>query len=102
MTRESNPLARIAAGARRDIFRQYVGWVQFFATSGLVQPWDPSLIPNFKHLNPFMVTAGQYGGKQYGIPEDWGFDAILYRADKVTPKARSWALLFDDPYQGRI
>ena len=57
------------------------------------QPWNPKLIPNFKHLNPFMVKAGQYKGKQYGIPDDWGFDAILYRKDKVHPKARSWGLL---------
>jgi spermidine/putrescine-binding protein len=67
-----------------------------------VQPWDTSQIPNFKHLNPFMVKAGQYGGKQYGIPADWGFDAILYRTDKVTPKAKSWSLIFDDRYRGRI
>ena len=49
-----------------------------------------------------MVKAGQYNGKQYGIPEDWGFDAILYRTDKVTPKAKSWGLLFDDRYKGKI
>jgi len=53
-------------------------------------------------LNPFMVKAGQYGGKQYGIPEDWGFDAILYRKDKVKPKSNSWALLYDDRYAGKI
>ena len=35
-----------------------------------------------------MVKAGQYKGKQYGIPDDWGFDAILYRSDKVKPKAQ--------------
>ena len=51
---------------------------------------------------PFMVKAGQHGGKQYGIPDDWGFDAILYRSDKVHPKAKSWGLLFDDRYKGRI
>jgi spermidine/putrescine-binding protein len=49
-----------------------------------------------------MVKAGQYNGKQYGIPDDWGFDAILYRTDKVKPKARSWGLIFDDRYKGRI
>src|ERR1700741_1946048 len=72
MTNESDALAKIRAGAKPDIFRPYVGWVKFFATSGLVQPWDPSMIPNFKHLNPFMVKAGQYGGKHYRIPADWG------------------------------
>jgi len=102
MTNESDALAKIHAGLKPDLFRPYVGWVEYFATSGLVQPWDTSLIPNFKNLNPFMVKAGQYGGKQYGIPEDWGFDAILYRSDKVQPKAKSWSLLYDERYKGKI
>src|SRR5438132_6270268 len=102
MTNEADALAKIHAGLKPDLFRPYVGWVKYFATSGLVQPWDPKLISNFKHLNPFMVKAGQYGGKQYGIPDDWGFDAILYRTDKVKPKARSWGLLFDERYKGKI
>ena len=102
MTNESDAYAKIQAGQRPDIFRPYVGWVKFFATSGLVEPWDPSKLSNLKQLNPFMVKAGQYQGKQYGIPADWGFDAILYRTDKVTPKAKSWSLIFDDRYKGRI
>src|SRR5437763_6628408 len=53
MTNESDALAKIHAGARPDLFRPYVGWVKYFATSGLVQPWTPSLLSNFKHLNPF-------------------------------------------------
>jgi spermidine/putrescine-binding protein len=102
MTNESDALAKFHAGLKPDIFRPYVGWVKYFATSGLVQPWDPKLISNLKYLNPFMVKAGQYNGKQYGIPDDWGFDAILYRTDKVKPKAKSWGLLFDDRYKGKI
>src|SRR5436305_7633734 len=102
MASESDALGKIHAGAHPDLFRPYVGWVKYFAKSGLVQPWNPKLISNFKHLNPFMVKAGQYNGKQYGIPDDWGFDAILYRSDKVQPKARSWGLLFDERYKGKI
>jgi spermidine/putrescine-binding protein len=102
MTNEADALAKIQAGFKPDLFRPYVGWVKYFATSGLVEPWDTSKLSNFKSLNPFMVKAGQYGGKQYGIPDDWGFDAILYRTDKVKPKARSWGLLFDERYKGRI
>jgi spermidine/putrescine transport system substrate-binding protein len=102
MTNESDALAKLHAGLKPDLFRPYVGWVKYFATSGLVQPWDTSLLTNFKHLNPFMVKAGQYGGKQYGIPDDWGFDAILYRTDKVKPKSNSWGLIFDDRYKGKI
>ena len=102
MTNESDALAKLHAGLKPDLFRPYVGWVKYFAQSGLVQPWNPKLIPNLKHLNPFMVRAGRYGGHQYGIPDDWGFDAILYRTDKVQPRARSWSLLFDDRYKGKI
>ena len=102
MTNESDALAKLHAGLKPDVFRPYVGWVKYFAESGLVQPWDTSLIPNFKHLNPFMVKAGQYRGKQYGIPDDWGFDAVLYRSDKVQPKAKSWSLIFDERYKGKI
>ena len=57
-------------------------------------------MPNFKHLNTFMVKAGQYNGKQYGIPDDWGFDAILYRSDKVHP-SKSWGLIFDSATRAR-
>ena len=102
MSNEADALAKIHAGLKPDLFRPYVGWVKYFATSGLVQPWDTSLIPNFKQLNPFMVKAGQYNGKQYGIPDDWGFDAILYRSDKVKPKSNSWSLLYDERYKGKI
>src|SRR5437764_7320515 len=102
MTNESDALAKLHAGLKPDLFRPYVGWVKYFAESGLVQPWDTSLIPNLKHLNPFMVKAGQYNGQQYGIPDDWGFDAILYRTDKVKPRSKSWSLIFDDRYKGKI
>ncbi|MGZ4395250.1 MAG: ABC transporter substrate-binding protein, partial [Gaiellaceae bacterium] len=102
MTNESDALAKLHAGLKADLFRPYVGWTKYFATSGLVQPWDTSQIPNFKYLNPAMVKAGQVNGKQYGIPEDWGFDAILYRSDKVKPKSNSWSLIFDERYKGKI
>ena len=71
MANESDALAKLHAGLKPDLFRPYVGWVKYFATSGLVEPWNPKLLKNFKHLNPFMVKAGQYNGKQYGIPNDW-------------------------------
>jgi len=102
MTNEADALGKIRAGQKYDLFRPYIGWVKYFADSGLVQPWDTKLITNFKHLNPFMVKAGQVNGKQYGIPEDWGFDQVLYRSDKVKPKSKSYSLLWDERYKGKI
>jgi spermidine/putrescine-binding protein len=102
MTNEANALAKLRAGLKPDVVRPYVGYVQEFSETGFFQPWNPKLIPNFKYLNPVMVKAGQVKGKQWGIPADWGFDAILYRTDKVKPKARSWSLLLDERYKGKI
>ena len=102
MANEANALAKMQQGVSRTSSARTSAGSKYFAESGFVQPWDPKLIPNLKHLNPDMVKAGQYKGKQYGIPEDWGFDAILYRTDKVKPKARSWSLLFDERYKGKI
>ena len=103
MNNEADALGKLTSHAvNPDLFRPYVGWVEYFAKSGLVQPWNPKLISNFKNLNQLMVKAGQYQGKQYGIPADWGYDAILYRTDKVHPKSDSFGLLFDDRYKGKI
>ena len=102
MTNEANALAKLQTGLRPDVVRPYVGYLREFAQSGFFEPWTPSLISNLRYLNPVMVKAGQFQGKQWGIPADWGFDAILYRADKVKPKARSWSLLFDERYAGKI
>ena len=84
MTNEANALGKMRAGFKPDVVHPCVGYVKDFADSGFVQPWDPALLKNLKHLNPAMVKAGQIGGKQWWIPADWGFDKILYRTDKVT------------------
>jgi spermidine/putrescine transport system substrate-binding protein len=102
MTSETNALAKMSQGLKPDVVRPYVGYVRDFAESGFVQPWNPKLISNLKDLNPNMVKAGRYKGKQYGIPADWGFDAILYRTDKVKPKELAWSLLWDERYAGKI
>ena len=102
MTNEANALAKLNAGLRPDVVRPYVGYIRDFAESGFFQPWTPSKIPNLRQLNTAMVKAGQYQGKQWGIPQDWGFDKILYRTDKVKPKAQSWSLIFDERYAGKI
>ena len=103
MTSETNALTKMSAGViKPDVVRPYVGYVRDFAESGFVQPWNTKLISNLKYLNKDMVKAGQYKGKQYGIPQDWGFDAILYRTDKVKPKEISWSMLWDERYAGKI
>jgi hypothetical protein len=101
MTNESDALAKLQAGQKPDIFRPYVGWVKYFATSGLVQPWDPKLITNFKSLNPAMVRPASNNGKQYGIPADWGFDQDPLPQRQGEAEAKSWGSALRRPLQGQ-
>src|SRR5207244_1776895 len=102
MTNESDALAKIHAGLKPDLFRPYVGWVRNFRPTGPAHRWAPTRSPTSSPLTPSWSRPASNNGKQYGIPDDWGFDAILYRTDKVKPKSRSWSLLFDERYKGKI
>jgi len=80
-----------------------------YVTRGLVQPWDTSLLPSFKNLNPFLVKMSQFQGPgdaspmQYMIPWDWGYASLLYRTDKVDPAdATGWELAWNPKYSGKI
>ena len=54
--------------------------------SGLIQPIDVSRIPNFEKLIPQFrdSEALTFGGKQWGIPYNWGFYPMNYDPEKVT------------------
>jgi spermidine/putrescine transport system substrate-binding protein len=92
----------VAAGARYDVVHpcgyKYQDWVDL----GVMQPWDPSLIPNFAALNPKLVESGVIDGQQYFIPMDWGFIAPLINADRVEPQEESFGIMFDERYEGKI
>src|SRR5438067_1046107 len=62
MTNEADALANIRAGQKPDQFRPYVGWVKYFATSGLVQPWEPELDHAFASGDVWIAP---------GWPNDW-------------------------------
>jgi spermidine/putrescine transport system substrate-binding protein len=96
-------LGKVRAGFSADIVHPCNGYVQDFVALDAFQPWDASLIPNFKNLNQTLAREhGQVDGKQYYIPLDWGFDSILYRADKVEPREESFNLLYDERFAGKI
>jgi len=76
--------------------------------NGDVVAIDPSTIPGFGDVAPFLQNAPHYvvGGKHYGVPHGWGGNLLMYRTDVVSPKPTSWAVVFDPqqaaPYKGHI
>jgi spermidine/putrescine transport system substrate-binding protein len=93
---------KVKAGDQSDLFHAYTGWLQFYVDEGLVQEIDTSRLSNWDKVPDSFKAVGQFNGKQYFVPFDWGFTSILYRTDKVEGEIDSWAALFDDQYAGHI
>jgi putative spermidine/putrescine transport system substrate-binding protein len=76
--------------------------------NGDVAAIDPSQIPGFGDIAPFLQNAPHYtvNGVHYGVPHGWGGNSLMYRTDIVTPAPTSWDVVFDPtaskPYQGKI
>lgn len=100
---DDQSLQKAATSGPFDIIHPCNQMVPQFVSQGLVQPWDPKLLPSFKNLNPYLVKQSQYQGKQYMIPWDWGYASLLYRTDKVAPAdATGWGLAWNKKYAGKI
>lgn len=99
---DAEALSTAVAGYRADVVHPCSAYFKRWVDAELIVPFDTSLLKNFNNLNPQLVKSGQFGGKQYVVPTDWGFISVLYRSDKVDPEEMSWKLLFDKRYEGKI
>ena len=94
--------AKMAAGDQADVFHPYTGWLQFYVDEGMVEEIDTTKLTNWDKVPDSFKKLGQFNGKQYFIPWDWGFSSILYRTDKIPEGIDSWAALQDPKYSGHI
>ena len=92
---------KMKAGDPSDIFHAYTGWLHFYVEEGLVAEIDTSKLANWDRVPDFFKEKGQFNGKQYFVPWDWGFSSILYRTDEVDT-VDSWNVLFDEQYDDYI
>ena len=98
---DADILSLMEGGSAADIFHFYTGWQQFYVDEGLVQEIDTTKLKNWCKVPESFRKVGQFNGKQYFIPWDWGFTSILYRTDKI-PNVDSWGILFDPQYKGHL
>ena len=84
-----------------DVFHPYTGWLQFYVDEGLVAEIDTTKLANWDSVPDKFKELGQFNGKQYFIPWDWGFTSVLHRTDKI-PTVDSWSVLLDPQYDGHI
>ena len=93
--------SKMLLGDPSDIFHAYTGWLHFYVEDGLVAEIDTSKLTNWDKVPETYKAPGNFNGKQYFVPWDWGFSSILYRTDKVEA-VDSWNILFDETYDNRI
>ena len=92
---------KMKAGSQADVFHPYTGWLQFYVDEGMVQEIDTTRLKNWDKVPDSFKALGQFNGKQYFIPWDWGFSSILYRTDHIAT-VDSWDVLLDPQYAGHL
>ena len=64
---------------------------------------DTTKLKNWSKVPESFKALGQFNGKQYFVPWDWGYASILYRTDMVdAADATGWELFWNEKYKGRI
>ncbi len=100
---DDQAVQKAATSGPFDIMHPCAYMLEPYVQQNLVQPWDTSLMPSFKEIDPVMLKYGQVNGKQYLIPWDWGYSSLMYRTDKVDPAdATGWELAWNPKYKGRV
>jgi spermidine/putrescine-binding protein len=72
--------------------------------AGLVQPIDTSKLANYESVFDSFQNGrwNTFDGKPYGVTFAWGPNVLVYNKQDVTSAPRSWDVLFDPAYAGKI
>ena len=99
---DADALAKVQSGYQVDLVHPCSSWWGLYVEAGLVQPIDTSRLANWPDVVPEMAQLGEFDGKQYFVPWEWGYESIIVRTDKVEQIPTSWADLWNPAYAGRL
>ena len=100
----STELLDTVANGRYDGVAAFGDITQVLTGGHEVEPLDLTRIPNYRAVFPALRRLPQNldGGKVVGVPHGRGPNLLLWRTDLVRPAPRSWDVLYDHRYAGRI
>lgn len=95
---------RTGKGRNYDIISASGDITERLYRAGLVQPIDTSKLKNYDSV--FSSFQGgnwnTFDGKPYGVTFAWGPNVLVYNKEKVRSEPKSWDVLFDPQYAGKI
>ncbi|MDH5771456.1 MAG: extracellular solute-binding protein, partial [Candidatus Bathyarchaeota archaeon] len=82
----SEALSKLKLGFKPDLVHPCGGDIQRYYDAGVIEPLDPSLIPNWQNMTDPLkhyaeVEETPVEGEVYLAPCDWGYSTVLYRPD---------------------
>ncbi|WP_313791147.1 ABC transporter substrate-binding protein [Oryzibacter oryziterrae] len=102
---DDDAFTKVKAGFHPDLAHPCYDKIARWNKEGLLEPIDTAKIKNWEKIFPVFrnlpdIQAGD--GKVWMVPWDWGNTSILYRTDLVSNPEKSWNLLWDPQYAGRM
>jgi spermidine/putrescine transport system substrate-binding protein len=98
-------LAKVASGYSPDVIHPCIAYWPDFLAAGLIQPFDPTMLPDFEGIpETIREKSVTEDGQLIYAPFDIGFSSLVYRADKIpiTTEEESWSILLDPAYEGML
>lgn len=102
MSSDLDTVNKLRAGVFADIANPTNNYLEEYFKNDLIDPWDVTKIERYADIIPALKEIGMRGDDQFYIPVVWGYETVIYNADKVEPQEQSYGLLYDDRYAGRI
>lgn len=95
---------RAGRGRTYDIISASGDITERLYKAGLVRPIDTSRLENYDEIfAPFQGGKwNTFDGTPYGVTFAWGPNVLVYNTDEVSPAPKSWDVLFDPAYAGKI
>lgn len=96
-------IAKLEAGVSDyDVIQPTQYAVQILAKKNLLEPIDYSKVPNIDGLGAFFKAMTYDPGNKFSVPGVWGTTGIAYNTDCVKEPVKSWKVLWDSKYKGRL
>lgn len=101
---DDEALTKVQAGFSPDVVHPCYDKVLRWKDAGLIQPIDTKRLKNWNKIFPVLrsLPGLAEGDQTWMVPWDWGNTSITYRTDLIPDAEKSWHLLWDPKYAGKI